>query len=401
MIHNHNTPQSSARNRFRPMGGELLLLAMLGTTGDAVAQPGYANNLKTWCADAGRPAPAIAADECSTCHSGTDYKASTPQKTAYQTKNLDTFCPAPKTNSAPNLILSPSGPQTVAVGQTLQISVSASDPDADPVTLAAESLPPGANFDSATGLFSWTPASGAAGVYSVTLKATDRPSDPAQAQTVQQTVTITATEPAAVNTAPQLDAIPSPQGATALETLTFRVAALDADDDELALSASNLPGGAKFTSLGLVAGKWTGEFRWQPTLQQAGQSFTATFVAKEVGTSPAQQDAQDVEFQVGAASTDVSIRKVVVDAAQYRAGKLKVMGKVKLQNPADSASVLVVHIMDGAGKPLGQTVPGKKGHWRFVLAMSAGALPCRVQAEANGIASASRPVKPVPASCGG
>ena len=405
MTQNTLSRKTTVRNRLRPLGRELLFLAALGTagaTGEALAQPGFANNVKDWCSTAGRPAPVFAADECSTCHSGSNYGASTPQKTAYRSKNLDVFCPAPAVpaNAAPNLILSPSGAQTVAVGQTLQITASASDPDQDPVLLSAESLPSGASFDNATGVFSWTPGAGSKGIYNVILKATDQPSDASQAQTVQQTVTITVTEAGTANAAPQMDSIPTPQSATALETLTFRVTALDADDDELALSASNLPTGAKFTDLGLVDGKWTGEFRWQPSQQQVGQSVTATFVAREVGTSPTQQDAQDVEFQVAAASSDASIRKVVVERAKYRNGTLKVQGKVKLQNRNDSASTLVVHITDVAGNLLGQTTPSRRGRWTFTLALAANALPCRVQATVNGVSSTSRPVKPAVSSCG-
>jgi hypothetical protein len=384
---------------FRTMVS-LAALAALGAMGDASARPGNAGNVRQWCLTAGRPAPVITADECSTCHDLTNFGRMTDKKIAYLAMNLDAFCPEPvRENSAPNLSLAPSGGQTVLEGQTLKIAVSAADPDGDPVTLAAESLPPGAGFDPATGGFEWTPAVGSKGVYEVLFKATDRPSDASRAKTVQQAVRITVAQAGAVNTAPRLDAIPTPQSAAAFDKLVLRVAALDADDDELVLSASNLPPGAEFQNLGLADGKWTGEFRWRPTRQQVGRSFTTTFVARESGVSPAQQDALDVEFQVTAPSFDPVIKKVLVERSRYRSGILKVRGRVKFKTPPAGAGTLVVNITDKAGNPVGQTVASGNGRWTFAMPVAADAVPCRIKAEVNGVVSAGRPTKPIPPGC--
>jgi len=60
-------------------------------------------------------------------------------------------------NRAP--VLNPVGNKTVAVGQSLDFTVSASDPENDAVSLSAQNLPPGATFNNTTGQFHWQPSS--------------------------------------------------------------------------------------------------------------------------------------------------------------------------------------------------------------------------------------------------
>jgi hypothetical protein len=69
-------------------------------------------------------------------------------------------------NIAP--VLFPIGAKTVSEGALLQFIVTASDSDLPAQTLiySASNLPPGATFNPGTHVFSWTPASGQAGVYS-------------------------------------------------------------------------------------------------------------------------------------------------------------------------------------------------------------------------------------------
>jgi hypothetical protein len=65
-------------------------------------------------------------------------------------------------------VLNPIGPKSVNEGTTLSFAAMASDPDlpAQTLTYSASNLPPGATFDPNTRVFSWTPTSGQAGVYS-------------------------------------------------------------------------------------------------------------------------------------------------------------------------------------------------------------------------------------------
>jgi len=63
--------------------------------------------------------------------------------------------------------------QAVLVNQPLQFSVSASDPNNEPLTYTASPLPSGASLDPSTGAFSWTPADDQVGTYPITFTATD------------------------------------------------------------------------------------------------------------------------------------------------------------------------------------------------------------------------------------
>ena len=73
--------------------------------------------------------------------------------------------------------------QSVKEGDTLTVTIKATDPDSgDKVSLTASNLPNGATFTPSTGgkgTFSWTPGPGTAGTYHVTIKATDNGNPPA------------------------------------------------------------------------------------------------------------------------------------------------------------------------------------------------------------------------------
>ena len=79
----------------------------------------------------------------------------------------------------PNLdlppVFSPIGSQSGSQGQTLQFTVSATDPNHNSLTYTAAPLPIGASLDPVTGIFSWTPTAGQLGAYPVTFTARDNP----------------------------------------------------------------------------------------------------------------------------------------------------------------------------------------------------------------------------------
>jgi hypothetical protein len=63
--------------------------------------------------------------------------------------------------------------QPVVEGRSLEFTVTATDPDGDPLTFSAYNLPDGASFDTVTGIFSWTPRYDQAGVYVVRFEVSD------------------------------------------------------------------------------------------------------------------------------------------------------------------------------------------------------------------------------------
>ncbi|OPZ84667.1 MAG: Chitinase A precursor [bacterium ADurb.Bin429] len=160
-------------------------------------------------------------------------------------------------NDAP--VLSPIGPQTVNEGDLLTFTATADDPDGDALAFSAAPLPSGALF--AGGVFTWTPDFDAAGVYTVTVTASDG------ALTATEAVPITVYD---VNRAPVLTPI-GPQTVNEGDLLTFTVTADDPDGDALAFSAMGLPPGALFVR---------GVFTWTPGCEAAG-IYTTTFVVSD------------------------------------------------------------------------------------------------------------------------
>jgi hypothetical protein len=62
-------------------------------------------------------------------------------------------------------VLTAVGNRTAAEGEELTFTISAVDPESDPLTYSASNLPPGASFDPATQTFSWIPGFDQAGSY--------------------------------------------------------------------------------------------------------------------------------------------------------------------------------------------------------------------------------------------
>lgn len=157
--------------------------------------------------------------------------------------------------------------KTVNEAATLTFQVHATDPDNDPITYGATSLPAGATFDASTQTFAWTPGGQAAGSYNVMFTSTDG------SLWSNQTVPITVVD----ITAPTL-AVIGDKTIAENATLTFTVSATDADADSLVYSASNLPTGANFDAT-------TRTFTWTPNFSQAG-TYSPTFSVTD-GTSDA------------------------------------------------------------------------------------------------------------------
>jgi len=161
------------------------------------------------------------------------------------------------TNYAP--ILNTISSKSTNENQAITFTISATDPNNDPLTYSVQNRPSGASFNAATRTFSWTPSYAQSGTYNVTFIVSD------SKLTDTETITITVIN---VNRAPTLTSIGS-KIVTAGNNLQFTVSATDQDGDTLTYSSQNLPSGAAFNSL-------TRTFSWTPSLNQAG-SYNLTF----------------------------------------------------------------------------------------------------------------------------
>jgi hypothetical protein len=154
------------------------------------------------------------------------------------------------------------GNKTVTAGQLLQFTVSATDPDGNPLTYSVSNLPSGATFTPSTRTFSWTPSANQTGSYSnVRFQVSDG------SLTDYENISITVT--VAANQAPVLTN-PGNKSVNEGATLTFTISATDANRDSLTYSASNIPSGATFTPA-------TRTFSWTPSYSQVGTYANVRF----------------------------------------------------------------------------------------------------------------------------
>ncbi len=151
-------------------------------------------------------------------------------------------------------VLAPIGAKTTNEGQLLAFTATATDPDSSVLTFSAGNLPSGATLTPA-GAFSWTPATGQIGNFSVTITVADNGTP---SQTDAETFTITVGN---INRPPVLN----PIGAKTVnegQLLAFTATASDPDGNALGFTSANLPSGATLAP--------TGAFSWTPGYTQAG-----------------------------------------------------------------------------------------------------------------------------------
>ncbi len=159
--------------------------------------------------------------------------------------------------------------ETVTEPQSLNFTVSASDPDLPPdtLTLSAVSIPSGAAFNSATGRFTWTPTLvQATGNYTLTFSVSDG----------QLTDTKSVVVLVSAANQPPIMSVPATQTVDPGTPLAFTVVATDPDlpPESISLSATGLPRGAVFdTDSGL--------FTWTPAANQGPGVYNLAFTAND------------------------------------------------------------------------------------------------------------------------
>ncbi len=179
-----------------------------------------------------------------------------------------------KKNQAP--IVNPVALQTTTEGQLLSVSLTATDPENQPITFRAENLPPGAVFDPTTKKLTWTPQSGQAGVYrNIRIIASDGQTESAIVPTV---VVFSPTENFKfIALAPTMTIVED-------TSTVFPVMAVDRQGHNINISIDGgyLPFFAYFVPVASGAGWNSSLFGWSPRYSPAGPApgqYTVTFKA--------------------------------------------------------------------------------------------------------------------------
>ncbi|HLD36609.1 MAG TPA: putative Ig domain-containing protein, partial [Planctomycetota bacterium] len=148
------------------------------------------------------------------------------------------------------VLVSP-GNKNANEGQALVFTLSASDPESDPINYSLVGTPTGSAFNSVSGLFAWTPNYIQAGSYPVTFTARSTIFSDTQA------ITITVNN---VNGPPVLTS-PGNKNVNVNELLAFTLSASDPDGDAIAYSMVGTPTGATLNPV-------SGVFSWTPNYTQ-------------------------------------------------------------------------------------------------------------------------------------
>lgn len=163
--------------------------------------------------------------------------------------------------------------QVVKEDEVLTLTLSASDPDNDPIVFSMINLPEGAGFDSLRGILTWRPTYDQAGVYSdIVCKVKEKT---ATGLFDSDTITITVEN---VNRPPSLPAIAE---ITVNENDSVRIVVPEGSDPDredqgkLRYLAENLPEGSSFDGKSRV-------FRWTPNFDQSGV-YLVDFLVKDLG----------------------------------------------------------------------------------------------------------------------
>lgn len=170
----------------------------------------------------------------------------------------------------------------------LSFTVSATDPDGDALTYAADSLPAGAAFSASSRTFSWTPGTNQEGNYRVLFTASD-----GKTGGVDSAYCIISVGD--VNRPPQLDLLTDKTGAEGT-ALSFSLVASDPDAaNRVTISAQGLPTGAVLTQSG--TNPVTATVNFTPGYTQAGV-YNLKFSATDNAASGALSVSQSMKLEI-------------------------------------------------------------------------------------------------------
>ncbi len=195
--------------------------------------------------------------------------------------------------------------QTTAEGAAASLTLTASDPNGNPITFSATGLPSGLSINPATGVISGTPSYTSAGVYSVTATVSD--GSLTASRTFTWPVTNTNRQPALT----QPDNQTSPAGTA----LTLSLSGSDPDSDPISFSATGLPAGLTINmATGVISGTpaTAGTYTVTATITDGSLSQSRTFSWTVTSVNRAPVYAQPAN-QTSAEGASVSITLTASD----------------------------------------------------------------------------------------
>ena len=250
-------------------------------------------------------------------------------------------------NDAP--ILTPIGDKSVNEQLLLAFTVTASDANDVPanLSLSVSGLPIGADFNSETGAFAWTPNESQQGSYVVIFTVSDA-GTPSYSDSEQITITVNE-----VNDAPILTPIGN-KSVDEQQLLAFSVTASDVNDDpanNFSLSVSGMPSGASFNSA-------TGAFAWTPDESQQG-TFLVTFTVTDAGT-PALSDSELITITVN----EVNQPPVLNAIGNWSINAGELLSLTAVASDADLPANALLFSLD-SGAPAGTAIDAVTGNFTW------------------------------------
>ena len=179
-----------------------------------------------------------------------------------QTSSLPAFKLTVEATQLPNTapVISGTPATTVVAGTAYSFTPVATDADGQKLTFSIANQPSWAQFDTATGRLTGTPAAGQVGTYAaITISVSD-----GSAQASLPAFSIVVSSGTTPNQSPVISGTP-PQAVTAGQTYRFQPVATDPDGQSLTFAIVNLPAWATFSTA-------TGELRGTPGSANVGQT---------------------------------------------------------------------------------------------------------------------------------
>ena len=228
-------------------------------------------------------------------------------------------------------VLEEIGDKSTEEGQLLSFTLSATDPDSDPLTYSVTDNPAGSSLVS--GVFSWTPAANQVGIYAITFTVSDG-HEGVDNQTTQITVS-------ARNHSPTLPDVVD-QEVEEGQKVSFSLDAADPDDDPLTYTVAGDPSGSQLTD---------SQFSWIPDIGQAG-SYTMVFT---VDDGRGGTDSQPVTIKVIQGNRP----PVLADIANQEVQEGRALAFTLKATDADEDPLTY----SVTGNPTGSTLEGRAFSW--------------------------------------